>query len=95
MINDERKEYPVAVRFAGREWRVTTDSEGYFRADVNGLDELAAGWHVIAVQTQSGHGESRLLKVPVDNTRGVISDVDDTIRHRSEQQAPHARKHVS
>jgi hypothetical protein len=44
MINDERRHYPVVVRFAEREWRVTTDSEGYFRAEVDGLNELAAGW---------------------------------------------------
>lgn len=79
MINDEREHYPVVVRFAGREWRVTTDSEGYFRADVDGFDGLAAGWYVITAQTKGGLGESRVLKVPSDSTHGVISDVDDTI----------------
>jgi phosphatidate phosphatase APP1 len=79
MINDERRHYPVVVRFVGREWRVTTDSEGYFRADVDGLDGLTAGWYVVTAQTESGLGESRVLIVPSDNTHGVISDVDDTI----------------
>jgi phosphatidate phosphatase APP1 len=79
MINDERKHYPVVVRFVGREWQVTTDSEGYFRADVDGLDGLTAGWYVVTAQTESGLGESRVLKVPSDSTHGVISDVDDTI----------------
>ncbi len=79
MINDERKHYPVVVRFAGREWRVTTDSEGYFRADVDGLNDLAAGWSVVTAQTEMGLGESRVLKVSPDNIHGVISDVDDTI----------------
>jgi phosphatidate phosphatase APP1 len=79
MINDERKNYPVVVRFAGREWRVTTDSEGYFRAEVDGFDALAAGWYIVTAQTESGLGESRVLKVPSDSTHGVISDVDDTV----------------
>jgi phosphatidate phosphatase APP1 len=79
MINDERKHYPVVVRFVGREWRVTTDSEGYFRADVDGLDGLTAGWYVVTAQTESGLGESHVLIVPQENTHGVISDVDDTI----------------
>jgi phosphatidate phosphatase APP1 len=79
MVNDERKNYPVTVRLAGREWPVMTDREGYFRVDANELDALAAGWHDVTAQTGKGHGASRLLKIPADNTHGIISDVDDTI----------------
>jgi phosphatidate phosphatase APP1 len=79
MINDERKNYPVTVRLAGREWPVTTDREGYFRVDATALNSLAPGWHDVTAQTESGNGRGRLLKLPVENTHGIISDVDDTI----------------
>jgi phosphatidate phosphatase APP1 len=79
MVNDERKHYPVVIRFAQREWPVTTDNEGYFRAQVDGPADLAAGWHAVEARTERGHTEGRVLKVPRENTRGIISDVDDTI----------------
>ena len=79
MINDERRDHPVTVTIAGRKWLVRTDHEGYFQVHVVGLNALAPGWHDVMAHTESGVGVSRLLKVPVGNTHGIISDVDDTI----------------
>jgi phosphatidate phosphatase APP1 len=80
MINNERKHYPVTVRLGTREWQVTTDQEGYFRVDVESLQEFSPGWHTVTGQTAKGEGTTGLLIVPQTNTHGLISDVDDTVQ---------------
>jgi phosphatidate phosphatase APP1 len=79
MINNERKNHPVSVRFAAGEWPTLTDQEGYFRVVITGLNAVEAGWHVVTAATERGQGASGVLKVPAENGYGLISDIDDTI----------------
>jgi phosphatidate phosphatase APP1 len=80
MTNNERKHYPITVKLGAREWQLTTDQEGYFRIKADGIDELAPGWHVVTGHTAQGEGTGELLVVPVTNTQGIISDIDDTVQ---------------
>ena len=79
MSNEERKDRPVSLHIATREWQATTDKEGYFRVAIEDL-ALTPGWHTITAQSGEASGASRLLVVPGGNVHGVISDVDDTIQ---------------
>jgi phosphatidate phosphatase APP1 len=80
MINNERKHYPITVKFGSREWRTKTDQEGYFRIEVERSEELATGWHELTGETAHGRGIGQLLRLPSENTSGLISDIDDTIQ---------------
>jgi len=80
MINNERKDYPVAVTLGTSDWRLTTDREGYFRVETDAVSSLGPGWHAISATTAHGVGSSQLLIVPSNNVHGLISDVDDTIQ---------------
>jgi len=80
MTNDERKHYPITVKLGTREWPLTTDQEGYFRIDADRIDELAPGWYDVTAQTAQGNGTGSLLVVPITNSQGLISDIDDTVQ---------------
>ena len=77
--NKERKNWPVTVRLDKREWRATTDAEGYFHVVATGI-ETTPGWKTISAHTTDAKGEAGLLVVPTSNVHGIISDVDDTIQ---------------
>jgi phosphatidate phosphatase APP1 len=79
LINHERVNWPVTVRFGERESHTTTDAEGYFRVSMTGLDSKP-GWRTVTAHTADSKGEGGLLIVPLANVHGVISDVDDTIQ---------------
>jgi phosphatidate phosphatase APP1 len=80
MMNNERKHYPIALQLGGREWQATTDQEGYFRIEADNSKELAPGWHTVTGKTAHGEGTADLLVVPMNNTHGLISDIDDTVQ---------------
>ena len=80
MTNEERKHYAITVKLGMREWQLTTDQEGYFRVDADRVSELAPGWHAVTGHTAQGEGTGKLLVIPVGNTQGIISDIDDTVQ---------------
>jgi phosphatidate phosphatase APP1 len=77
--NDERKHKPVTLRLGHGEWQTTTDQEGYFRVELPPASLPAAGWHKPSAHTAAGEGMGDLLVLPLENRRGLISDLDDTI----------------
>jgi phosphatidate phosphatase APP1 len=79
LFNDERVNVPVRVRLRTHEWQTTTDAEGYFRIEATNLATLAPGWHRIQGSAGDATDEAGLLMVPPQNTRGIISDIDDTV----------------
>jgi phosphatidate phosphatase APP1 len=80
MTNDERKHYPITVKLGTREWPLTTDQEGYFRIEADRINELTPGWYAVTGHTAQGEGTGELLVVPITNTQGIISDIDDTVQ---------------
>jgi len=78
LVNDERAGVSLTVQVGPHRWPAVTDDEGYFRVD--SVAELPAGWHPVQVVTADGTvGEGHMLRVPAQNTLGLISDLDDTI----------------
>lgn len=76
--NDEREQHPVSISLAGSEWKATTDNEGYFRIEI-GETVLPPGWHSVQARSGSATATGELLIVAPGATRGLISDLDDTI----------------
>jgi phosphatidate phosphatase APP1 len=76
--NDERQHQPVSISLAGREWQATTDNEGYFRIEIGDM-VLPPGWHAVQAHSGSATAAGELLIVAPGATRGLISDLDDTI----------------
>lgn len=79
LINDERVHRPVLAWTGTHEWESTTDSEGFFRFQLENLAGLAPGWHRMHAESGDATDEIGLLLVPRENVHGVISDVDDTL----------------
>ena len=75
--NDERKGRPLTLTLGQHSWPLQTDDEGYFHLDAE--TALPPGWHPLAAQSGKTVGEGRLLLAPPGNTRGLISDIDDTV----------------
>ena len=78
-FNDEREGRKVSVGAAGRTSTVVTDEEGYLKVTIAGAPLLAPGWQPVTARVGKESAEGRLLVVPPENTRGIISDIDDTI----------------
>lgn len=76
---------PVTVSLADRQTTVTTDADGYWRAEVTGL-ALTPGWHRGTAElgpdaAQVGAAETEALVLPADAPIALVSDVDDTVVH--------------
>ena len=80
LFNRERKQWPVIVQLGEQRWNVLTDAEGYFSVNIEQLEALLPGWHVVTASTANSSGLGELLIVPRGNVHGLISDVDDTIQ---------------
>lgn len=79
LVNDEQRGLGVTLTVGDHEYRTITDAEGYFRVE-DRIEGLAPGWLRVGAQAASGdRGEGGLLMLPPENTRGLISDVDDTV----------------
>lgn len=57
---------------------LTTDDEGYFRAEIARGSPAQDGWVPISVDGASLPGDEALV-VPPGNVLGIISDIDDTV----------------
>jgi phosphatidate phosphatase APP1 len=81
--SDEVPGARVTVRLGDTERVVTTDGEGYFAAELEPADALAAdGWHTATValpDVDAPPAEVQVL-VPAASARfGIVSDLDDTV----------------
>lgn len=79
LFNKERGDFPVVATLGRHRWEVRTDIEGFFRVEMQALEDLSAGWHVVDVSAGVATASIPLLLVPKENTHGVISDFDDTL----------------
>lgn len=79
VFNKERAHREVRVWMTNHEWHTVTDAEGYFRIEATNLAALEPGWHRIHADCGDATDEIGLLMVPPRNTRGLISDIDDTL----------------
>lgn len=75
--NDERKHHALTLDFGGHAWPVRSDAEGYFL--LAATPSPPAGWHPIQAASGRSRGEGMALVVPAANSRGLISDLDDTV----------------
>jgi phosphatidate phosphatase APP1 len=77
--NSEKEKVVLTITVAGNQLNATSNEEGYFRVEASPAKPLAAGWHVVKATGKRAVGEGRTLAVPLANTHGVISDIDDTV----------------
>jgi len=90
-FNKEGEGWPLTLSIGGLQFQTRTDSEGYFRLDAKVNEGLREGWQPVFAKTtlpsknaasskvKPAFGKGRLLVLPAENTRGLISDIDDTI----------------
>ena len=75
--DDEGKHRALTLHLGDKHWPARSDDEGYFRlaAEI----ALPPGWHPLRGESGKAAGNGMLLVVPAENTRGLISDLDDTV----------------
>ena len=78
LVNDEQANIAVHVKLDTETWVVESDAEGYFRVEAS-APQLSPGWHSYRAESKSARAQGQVLLVPVENTLGLISDLDDTI----------------
>jgi phosphatidate phosphatase APP1 len=85
--SDEVAGAPVTVRFQDLEQTVTTDEEGYYRADFTTVPPVGGGllWHTATARAGSPgheiHAVHEIMVPPPGAGFGIISDLDDTVIH--------------
>ncbi|MCL2178319.1 MAG: DUF2183 domain-containing protein [Proteobacteria bacterium] len=86
-FNKEGEGWPVEFWAGGVHFQARTDGEGYFRVEEEIPGGLPVGWQTVLARTvvspggkvKPAFGRGRILTIPPENTRGLISDIDDTI----------------
>jgi phosphatidate phosphatase APP1 len=77
--NSDKKNIDLAITVDGNQLTATSGEDGYFRIDTSPAKPLAPGLHMVKATGKRAAGQGRTLAVPLTNTHGVISDIDDTV----------------
>ncbi len=85
-FNDEAEHLPLRMTIGNASFETLTDEEGYFSLEAKTPEILHSGWQMLPIQSIPSEADEKvitnigaILIVPPENTRGIISDVDDTI----------------
>jgi len=78
-FNKEGERWPLTLSVDKFHFQTQTDDEGYFRIDEKVSETLPEGWQPVSSKSKEASGVGQVLVIPPENTRGLISDIDDTI----------------